>query len=179
MSQNTARQDFADSIRNARDYLSRIKISDISRKIPQLITASPSDTVSQVLNVLAVNQITSVPVFDNKIRKFIGFVDMLDLTTFVVSSYVEEKTFQIMENKGSLLDEANDFKQKLATPVINVIDASKRDLMLPVNGLESVIPLVENAFGFFRSASGPCSGRNGCGWHCITDGCNKTAGTTP
>jgi len=84
------------------------------------------DSVFQVLDILTKYKISSVPVFDHKLGRFIGMVDMLDFVTYCLAK---------MGGKGPVLewDKLRQSQEFSDTPVRFIMDMSGRDEWKPVD----------------------------------------------
>lgn len=103
-----------------------------------LITLSSHDSVKVAMKTLAMNHISSAPVYDSSTNVFLGFVDTLDLAVFVVNTFAET------HQKHPHLYDPRDLDTKFEQPVRNVINSSKRNPFLPVEIDKNVQFLIDN-----------------------------------
>jgi len=121
----------------AEEFLYKVKIKEITTT-RNVITLNADDSISKAMQTLAQQGITAAPVYDMAKKDFIGFVDVLDLTIFIV--YVFQENYQ----KHPHLYDPKELKQRFAMPIREVINASKRDPFWTVNANETVEFLISN-----------------------------------
>jgi len=72
-------------IKTAKDWLMRTKVNELfPENRTALITVRRETPIMEALNILAINRILSVPVYDEEKRLFVQFVDMLDILTYLL-----------------------------------------------------------------------------------------------
>jgi len=130
-----------------KSFLEHTKVKDIA-KMNDLISMKSTDTIEQTLATLALNEITGAPVFDAGTHKFIGFVDVLDLATFIANVFADNY------KKHPHLYDPKELAQRFGMSVVEVINASARDPFLPVDINASVEFLMNNflRYGIHRVA---------------------------
>jgi CBS domain-containing protein len=118
-------------------FLERTTIKDL-KKSGSLVVLSEGASVQSAFETLNANQITAAAVYDLTQRKFLGFVDTLDLTVFVVRVFSEN-----FEKHPHLYD-PKELQLRFQMPVKEVINASKRDVFHPVESSQSLHFLISN-----------------------------------
>jgi CBS domain-containing protein len=63
------------------------KIRSLVEKKPKLITISEKASLGDAMKILNDNQILSLPVVNERSKKFLGFIDVLDITGFVLTTW--------------------------------------------------------------------------------------------
>jgi 5'-AMP-activated protein kinase regulatory gamma subunit len=66
-------------IKNAKDFLSDMKVADLLPEHIRLVTASVDEPVCSVLKKLIDNKILSVPLYDPRKGRYNAYIDMLDI----------------------------------------------------------------------------------------------------
>lgn len=123
-----------------------IQIQAIAKKHLELITVSPFTTLGEALQILNANNIQSVPVFDPLRNMYLGFLDVMDITVFVVEAFAEKQTNEILF-KDSKEEINQKIKARFNIPVSSVVNWSQLNPFMPVLGTFSVMSLVQ---GYFR-----------------------------
>jgi len=121
----------------AEAFLDRVKVKEIC-KSHSIVTLDAKDPIGKAMEILAQRGITGAPVWDAESKKFIGFVDTLDLTMFI--SYLYYENFQ----RHPHLYDPKELSRRFALPVQDVINASKRDPFWTVDAGETVGFLINN-----------------------------------
>eukprot|EP01116_Phalansterium_solitarium_P003648 TRINITY_DN1446_c0_g1_i3.p1 TRINITY_DN1446_c0_g1~~TRINITY_DN1446_c0_g1_i3.p1 ORF type:complete len:281 (-),score=67.73 TRINITY_DN1446_c0_g1_i3:173-919(-) len=117
------------------ELLQRTKVKEVAT-IKNLHIVQTTDLISSALKMLASYGITSAPVFDSSKNRFVGFVDTLDLASFVVLMYKENsKSHPHLYNPQELA-------AAFHLPVSTLINASGRDPFWPIDGNESLATLI-------------------------------------
>jgi len=116
-------------------------VRDIKR-ITQLITLSPNDSVASALDILSKKGITAAAVYDPHGGHFLGFVDTLDLAVFIVKVFAENY------EKHPHLYDPKELDQRFNMPVKDVINASNRDVFHPIEVSETLNFLITNFLQF-------------------------------
>jgi hypothetical protein len=105
------------------ELLSELKVSALLNGelgIPmEVISVHANDSVLQVLELLTKHQISSAPVYDRKLKKYVGLVDMLDLVTYCI--------IKLHKNQTGDWDRVRQFEEFASTEVRFIIDLSDRD----------------------------------------------------
>jgi CBS-domain-containing membrane protein len=122
----------------------------------QVITVQEDAQLKDVINLLASHRILSVPVTCKDSRDVLGFVDVMDILTFIVR--IVSRGHNIQEAQWSAW--ANDISTLKAkgeefghTPVRDIMAASRTDLYFPVYGQGTVMQAMEHfAAGLHRAA---------------------------
>jgi len=122
-------------------FLSSHFIRDVKRT-KELIKLSPNDSVETALQTLATKKITAAAIYDPVGQSFLGFVDALDLSVFIVRVFAEN-----YQNHPHLYD-PKELERRFQLPVREVINASKRDVFHPVEITETLAFLVTNFLQF-------------------------------
>jgi len=73
-------------------YLKTLTVKDLITPLVPVIQAPKETTLPQLLKTLLENKILSVPVWDDEEKRFIGFVDVIDLLSIVIT-FTEFKEF--------------------------------------------------------------------------------------
>jgi len=73
------------------DFLDSISVASIKRGERELITLSPNETVEQVIEKLAIHNISSAPIFDGYKQNIVGSISVLDLAFWIVRTFSEAK----------------------------------------------------------------------------------------
>lgn len=120
------------------ELLKNTPISVIMKSGQPLITLSPNDTVSNALKILATNEITSAPIFDQSKQTFIGFVDVLDLAVFIARLFGDNYA------KHRHLYVPQELKDQFSKSVEAVMNMSQRDPFIPVDASWSLEILISN-----------------------------------
>jgi len=98
----------------------------------KVVTVSPNQTTQDVLSLMSMHHISSVPVVDEDHRTLLGFVDVLDILAFLVNTSSKPLTdVGVGESRSLTTDDllmihkkTNDFKM---AQVVELIDISKRN----------------------------------------------------
>jgi len=69
------------------EFLSSVPVSQIQRRDYELVMVEPSQTVEEVLRILAENSISAAPVFDVSRQLVLGTISVLDLTIWIVRTF--------------------------------------------------------------------------------------------
>lgn len=121
------------------EWLNSVPVKKILRiDSKNLISLSPTDSISKALETLAFHSITSAPVYDSAKDSWYGFVDVLDLAVFVA------KVFSENFEKHPHLYDPKELKQIFSHPVTEAINFSNRDPFMPVDATWSVFFLINN-----------------------------------
>jgi len=118
-------------------FLSQTKTQDLLEPHFKLLFARSDDTVLTTLKLLQENNILSVPVFDEKEKKWLGLVDVFDILTVLVfmsdlktlidiASQKEVDWYQFINNEMKVLQEEN---------VATILNSSERNPWCPVSRL--------------------------------------------
>jgi len=118
-------------------FLDKSLIRNI-KKVTQLSALQPNDTIQSAFGILARDQITALAVYNPAEKKFLGFVDTLDLAVFVVRVFAENF------DKHPHLYDPKELQLRFNMPVKEVINASSRDVFQPVEGSFSLNFLISN-----------------------------------
>jgi len=118
-------------------FLQASTIRDLKTYTP-LITLASTDSVQIAFELLNNKRITSAAVYDLNEKKFLGFVDTLDLCVFVVSVFAEN-----FDRHPHLYD-PKELQVRFNMPVREVINMSNRDVFSPVEASESIYFLISN-----------------------------------
>jgi len=123
--------------KKSQDFLNSVKIAAIKKNDVELITLQPNDTVETSLKKLAMNAISSAPVFDPNSQQITGSLSILDLAVFVV------RTFSIVQGDKSYdyakLDDQFNLPVRQITQIV-------MDPYWPVNENETVSTLISSYF---------------------------------
>jgi len=115
-------------------------------RVGQLYPPSPAKTwyladstfsSQQVLEVLELYSISSLPVRDAYTHKCAGFIDVLDILAYLVSKCPQAETI-------GLTDIEKAFDQILSQPISNLCDFSKRNPFIPVPVNQTLYHLLVN-----------------------------------
>lgn len=109
------------------NWLQSIPISQIEGVKKNVISVSSTDSISKVMEILAKNGITSVPVYSGEKSNFVGFVDVLDLAVHIVRVFAQNY------EKHPHLYDPKELERMLSHQVSEVINASKRNPFMPVD----------------------------------------------
>jgi len=118
-----------------RDFLRSRRIRDIA-KTTDIIYLNQNDSVEKALQTLADNGISSAFVLDSLNNHCIGFIDVLDLTVFIVSLFSENQ--QLHPHLYKPQEIAMGFDE----PVGKIINLSQRDPFWPVDAQENLLFLI-------------------------------------
>jgi len=80
-----------------------------------------TDSVSEAIKVLVSNNISSAPVYDDRLNKFIGFIDMLDLVGYSLTKFYGDKSDLTKKDKQRSAEEF------LSTRIENLMNFSGRN----------------------------------------------------
>jgi len=114
-----------------------------------LITVSAKEPVATAFRTLAQNNIYSAPVVDNETGECFGFVDMLDIVTFIVEIYERQhkkeptgkrKSLSAFEDFYSLLSQVEKFDLEQTSCIV---DLSKRNPMVPIKHDATLLECLE------------------------------------
>eukprot|EP00761_Pharyngomonas_kirbyi_P012317 gb/GECH01012344.1/.p1 GENE.gb/GECH01012344.1/~~gb/GECH01012344.1/.p1 ORF type:complete len:325 (+),score=80.25 gb/GECH01012344.1/:1-975(+) len=131
MSNNTKKS--ALSAKEFRDWLASISISSIAPR-RDVVSLKEDDLIEDALKTLAYNQILSAPVYAKDKNEILGFIDVLDIVTFLMS--LSDSGYEF-PNKSSI-----DSYFRYA-PLKKIIDASNKDPLCPVFEGGSILQLIE------------------------------------
>mmetsp|Transcript_14080 Transcript_14080/g.19592 ORF Transcript_14080/g.19592 Transcript_14080/m.19592 type:complete len:317 (-) Transcript_14080:111-1061(-) len=112
-------------------------VVDLIPKGQKVITISAKDTLPTAFKTLANNNIYGAPVVDPNTQEYYGFLDMVDIVTFIVHILCEDPVQGKHQKYHNIEDE--DFYRLLEQVekfdlerVVNVVDLSKRNPMIPL-----------------------------------------------
>jgi CBS domain-containing protein len=105
----------------------------IEKRVFDLIQATPTFSVNQVLGLLAQHNISSVPVVKN--NQIIGLVDVLDIITYALTVLGEDKFLPT-----EAIDEK--FAAQFDRNIMDIMNASKRDFLKVMSSEDSLQKLI-------------------------------------
>lgn len=122
----------------------------------QVITVREDAKLKDVLHLLAAHRILSAPVVCKDSRDVMGFVDVLDIVTFIVRSVTQGSNMEEAQWSG-WTEDLKTFKAKgvefAGTPVAEIMAASRADPFFPVYGQGTVMQAMEHfGAGVHRAA---------------------------
>lgn len=113
-------------------------VVDLIPKGQKVIAISAKDTLPAAFKTLANNNIYGAPVVDPNTQEYYGFLDMVDIVTFIVHILCEDpvqgrrhQKYHNVEDEDfyRLLEQVEKFDLER---VVNVVDLSKRNPMIPL-----------------------------------------------
>jgi len=120
----------------------------------EMIVVDSKEPVPQAFKTLVINNIWSAPVFDYQKREFTGFIDMLDIVTFIVKIFEdqarkESRRLSSSSDLYTLLEQVEHFDLKY---VEQLTDISKRNPMCPIRSKDSLFQALKifNSLGVHR-----------------------------
>jgi len=119
------------------EYLKSVSVS----VLPQVSTihhVHTTDTASSTLKMLMKNNILSAPILDKEKNEYIGFIDMVDLVTFLVD--ISQEAEILGAGFLQLFEEGARFN---STKVFELSNFSSRDPFVPVRSDASLYSVVE------------------------------------
>jgi len=109
---------------------------------------SPKNTVQEVLEVLAKNDILSAPVRDSESSKFEGFIDIMDILGHLLQTITESKGADVQWS--SYTTDVKELKSKgqdlKTTPISKILGTAVTNKFCPVYLGGTVYQLVEDIF---------------------------------
>jgi len=121
--------------------LENAKVDEI-KKLVTLIKLAPRDTVSSAFQVLSKRGITAIAIYDEQKDIFLGFVDTIDLAVFVVQVFLDNHA------KHPHLYDPKELDQRFQLPLQEVINASRRNVLKPIDKKENLSFLIKNFVQF-------------------------------
>jgi len=118
-------------------FLDSVKVGSLT-KAQNLVYISSTDSISHAMQILSTSSITGAPVFDPISSSFVGFIDVLDLSMFVVKMFSEHY------NKHPHLYDPKELEKRFALHVSEVVNASRRDPFIPISTEENLSFLINN-----------------------------------
>jgi len=118
-----------------REFLRSRKIRNIA-KTTNIIYLSQSDSVETALQTLADNGISSAFVLDTVKNQCLGFIDVLDLTVFIVSLFSENQRIH------PHLYKPQEIARGFDEPIGKILNLSQRDPFWPCNADENLSFLI-------------------------------------
>jgi len=120
----------------------------LSKQSRQIISISASSSVVEAVQILSSNNILGAPVFERETNNFLGFVDMMDLLSNVVSFYAdreipggEEVPISWCRNIETLQQRGEEFAKQ---PITALIDKSRVDEYCPVSHHGTLFQVMED-----------------------------------
>jgi len=122
-------------IHTLQDWLRQTKVSTLfPSNRHTIVTVSVNTSLLEGLELLIEHNISSVPVFSERSRRFVKFVDMLDFVCFISkewSQWTSEDTIDIMREKFS------------STIVEQIAESSSRNIFFPVEDQAPLMIVLE------------------------------------
>jgi len=116
-------------------FLSETPISSLG-KLTKIFHVKSSSTAAEAMKVLVDNNILCAPILDEKKNQYIGFIDMMDIVSFIVALYEENELLK--EDLETLLDQGSRFA---STSVVDMADFSHKNPFVPVRDTASLFEL--------------------------------------
>jgi len=137
-------------------HLESTRVNQISHPNKILRTVSSNTTLEETIQILAEEDILSVPVYDPESSNYLGFVDVLDIVFAIIKIYsnaTEDEAICWSPWADDLKTLSLRGVRFAVKPVKNVIDMSKADPYLPVSPNGTLFQLIEEIFckGFHRA----------------------------
>jgi len=126
-----------------RSPLSKIMEKSASEVIPpkqKLISVKSTDLIPKVLKILIENNIYSAPVYNKTTKTYTGFIDLVDIVSFIVGIFTETELLGEDFDLFLLEEKQNRFSQQHAD---KVEDLSKRNPFHAVKDSASVLQVLE------------------------------------
>jgi len=122
---------------SAADYLKSIQVS-VLPAVDTIHHVLTTDTAAQALKVLRNHNVLSAPILDKEKNMYVGFIDMVDLVTFLVD--ITQEAELMGEGFLQLLEEGTRFA---TTPVTSISNFSSRNPFVPVRSDASLYAVIE------------------------------------
>lgn len=111
------------------EFLHNLKVRDlVSNQQHHIVFAYGDDTIESAINIMAKNNVLSVPVVDRANSTCLGLVDMLDIVSFVIS--VAPDPLSLKENELRSCEIAG--RAMALRSLKDVVDFSGRDTYVPI-----------------------------------------------
>jgi CBS domain-containing protein len=126
-------------------FLGSINLESLLEPKFQLISAKTSDSVLDVLKLLREKKITSVPVWDQDAKKWVGMVDMFDIMTVMVFMSDIKGILDAVNHKEVDWYQfvANELKVVTEESIASICDASERNPWCEVSRLKPLNSLMD------------------------------------
>jgi len=79
------------NIKTGRDLLGHIRVSKTLYSNNGVISASSQESICSVFAKIIDNHITSVPIYDNRTKHYLGFVDIIDIASYILNHASERE----------------------------------------------------------------------------------------
>jgi len=89
------------NIKTGRDLL-RCVATSLTLSNNGVVTASSHENISSVFGKIIENNITSVPVYDSRTKNYLGFVDIIDIATYILNHVPESEIKHSPDNVHAL-----------------------------------------------------------------------------
>ncbi|EGG22571.1 hypothetical protein DFA_04701 [Cavenderia fasciculata] len=146
---------------HSNDFLYKTTINDMlntendywrAKRERHIISVPHDQTLAETVKILSKNKILSIPVMDEQ-NDFLGFVDMIDIVYFILGHYLEDKEIHgrgASINWNALCFDIDTVIQRGRgigmVPIKSLINQSKMDLFIPVDGTGSLHQLLKEVF---------------------------------
>eukprot|EP01121_Diplochlamys_sp_Union-15-3_P006622 TRINITY_DN1711_c0_g1_i1.p1 TRINITY_DN1711_c0_g1~~TRINITY_DN1711_c0_g1_i1.p1 ORF type:complete len:335 (-),score=56.20 TRINITY_DN1711_c0_g1_i1:11-988(-) len=132
------------------DFLEKTNLIQVlQQKGKRIIEVTSSTPLAKAIQILAENSILSVPVRDSEDGQYLGFLDVMDIVTYVLQTYSEDqdketmqwstwcKDIDTLEHRGVRLG---------LTPVQKLIDSSGCNRWCPVQSNATLAQVISEIF---------------------------------